>query len=141
MKDDFVDVCFKIIEGNLTNIEFEKKSTVVTYIVPDVYPGKDKITRKINLDNTYDLKKAWGDAIKIFPASIELKNDETFALSSRTIAIVGIADSISSARDISLKGVRSVRGERFRNRNDIASDQHIARSIDHMKKLRNRLVS
>ena len=141
MKDDFVEVCLKIIEGNLTNIEFERKSTVVTYIVPDVYPGKDKKTRKIFLDDAYKLEKVYGDAIKIFPASMELKNGEIYALASRTVAVVGIADSIVSAREISMKGVQAVKGEGLRNRNDIASDQHIAKSIDHMKRLRNSIAS
>ncbi len=141
MKDDFVEVCLKIIEGGLTKIDFENKSTVVTYIVPDVYPGKDKKTRRVFLDDAYKLEKVYGDAIKIFPASMELRNSETYALSSRTDAVVGIADSVSSAREISMEGVGAVRGEGLRNRNDIASEQHIAKSIDHMKRLRNRLAS
>ncbi len=137
MKDDFVEVCLKIIEGNLTQINFEKKSSVVTYIVPDIYPGKDGKIRRIYLEKAYKLKEDLGESLRIYPASIELRNGETIALSSRTVALVGIADSIKSAREISMKGVNSVEGMGLRHRNDIASAQHIEKSIDHMNRLRN----
>lgn len=136
IKDDFVEICLKIIEGSLTNIEIDRKATVVTYIVPDVYPGKDNKERRIDLSDSYKLDSIYGDDIRIYPASMELRNGETFALSSRTVAIVGIADDISSAREISMKGVRTVKGSGLRFRNDIASGGHIAKSIDHIKELK-----
>jgi phosphoribosylamine--glycine ligase len=136
IEDDFVEVCLKIIDGSLTNIEIDKRATVVTYIVPDVYPAKDDRVRKIDLKDAYELQNRLKDKIRIYPASVELKNDETFALSSRTAAVVGIADDINSARDISLEGVRAIEGTNLRNRGDIASDKHIAKSIRHIEELR-----
>jgi phosphoribosylamine--glycine ligase len=57
IKDDFVDVCFKMIEGNLTGIQLEKAATVLTYKVPADYGGycevfqakltKPKLTRQL----------------------------------------------------------------------------------------------
>jgi phosphoribosylamine--glycine ligase len=137
LKDDFVEICLKIMEGTLSNIEIDKKSTVVTYIVPDIYPGKDNKTRRVHIEDTYKLKDEYEDSMRIYPASVELRNDKTFALSSRTVAIVGIAESINYAREISIKGARSVKGKELRFRTDIASEQHIAKSISHMKRLRN----
>ncbi|MBC7130432.1 ATP-grasp domain-containing protein, partial [Candidatus Bathyarchaeota archaeon] len=43
LKDDFVDVCFKIIEGNLHRVEVAEDATVVTYKVPPNYGGYDKM--------------------------------------------------------------------------------------------------
>ena len=53
IKDDFVDVCFRMIEGNLTSVELEKAASVLTYKVPPDYGGyadsipqsSDKISR------------------------------------------------------------------------------------------------
>ena len=39
IKDDFVDVCFKMIEGNLGSVGLEKVATVLTYKVPADYGG------------------------------------------------------------------------------------------------------
>ncbi|MCW3975154.1 MAG: hypothetical protein O2U61_04410 [Candidatus Bathyarchaeota archaeon] len=137
LKDDFVEICLKIIEGNLSNIKIDKKSTVVTYVVPDIYPEKDNKMRRVHLEDAYKLKDECKDSMRIYTASIELRNGKTFALSSRTVAIVGIAESINSARKISIKGASSVKGKELRFRTDIASEQHIAKSISHMKRLRN----
>jgi phosphoribosylamine--glycine ligase len=136
IEDDFVEVCLKIIDGSLSNIKVDKRATVVTYIVPDVYPAIDDRIRKIDLKNAYELQNRLKEKIRIYPASVELKNGETYALSSRTAAIVGIADDINSARDISLEGVRAIEGTNLRNRSDIASDKHIAKSIRHIEELR-----
>jgi phosphoribosylamine--glycine ligase len=137
LKDDFVEICLKIIEGDLTNIYVDNKSTVVTYVVPVIYPNKDNKIRRVNLEDAYKLKDDYKDSIRIYPASMVLRDGETFALSSRTVSIVGIAESINSAREISLKGAQSVKGKELRFRTDIASEQHIAKSINNMKMLRN----
>jgi phosphoribosylamine--glycine ligase len=39
LKDDFVDICYRILEGNLTKVNIEKKATVVTYMAPPDYGG------------------------------------------------------------------------------------------------------
>ncbi len=39
IQDDFVDVCFKMIEGNLTGVKMEKAASVLTYKVPLDYGG------------------------------------------------------------------------------------------------------
>jgi phosphoribosylamine--glycine ligase len=40
LKDDFIDVCFHMIEGTLKRVQFEKLATVVTYKVPPTYGGR-----------------------------------------------------------------------------------------------------
>ncbi len=43
IKDDFVDVCFKMIEGNLTSLQVENAATVLTYKVPSDYGGYKEV--------------------------------------------------------------------------------------------------
>lgn len=42
IKDDFVDVCFNMINGNLTKINLESRATVAIYKVPPSYGGYEK---------------------------------------------------------------------------------------------------
>jgi len=146
LKDDFVDVCFKILDENLTRIAFEEKATVATYKAPPNYGGfKDAFPRRVkreDIDSPIDLSKAkkltqkYGDSIRIYPASMELRNGHTYALTSRTVGVVGIGEDIETARRISLEGINAIHGGSLWYRSDIASREHITKSIEHMKMLR-----
>lgn len=138
MDEDFVDVCFKMIDGKLGSLKFEKKATVVTYAVPLTYGGyRIKFSGEglVDLSGAHRLTEKYGDKIKVYPASMELKDGKTYALKSRGVAVVGMGESISEAREISLEGVRNIDGPLW-NRWDIGSEKHIERSILHMKRLR-----
>ncbi|MEM2843149.1 MAG: hypothetical protein QXZ53_04645 [Candidatus Bathyarchaeia archaeon] len=138
IREDFVDVCFNMIDGKLNSLSFEEKASVVTYAVPLTYGGyrsKFSMERLVDLSEVYKLKEKYKDKIKVYPASMELKNGKTYALSSRSVAIVGIADTIKEAREISLEGIKNIDGPLW-NRWDIASEKHIENSIVHMKKMR-----
>jgi len=146
LKDDFVDLCYKILEGNLTRVNLEEKATVVTYKAPPSYgeyinafPERvktDEIDTSVDLSEAERLSKKYGDAIRVYPASMELRNEETYALGSRAVCVVGIADTIEAARTSSLEGVRAIKGGALWHRNDIASREHIKTSVEHMRKLR-----
>jgi len=146
LKDDFVDVCFKILEGNLTHVELEKAATVVTYKVPPNYGGyidtfpqfvnKSEIGNPVDLTKAYELTKKYGDKIRVYPAAMELRNGETYALKSRAVGIVGISKNIEEARRISSEGIKAVKDGALWHRTDVASKQHIEKSIKHMEELR-----
>ncbi|MGB9713939.1 MAG: hypothetical protein ACPLZC_03050 [Candidatus Bathyarchaeales archaeon] len=146
LKDDFVDVCYKILEGNLTRVELEKAATVLTYKVPPNYGGyaeafpnlvkKGEIGTPVNLTRAYALTKKYGDRIRVYPASMELRNGETYALKSRAVGVIGVGGSIEEARQISLEGIKAIEGGALWHRTDIASKQHIEKSIRHMESLR-----
>ena len=148
LKDDFVDVCFKILESNLNKIELEKTATVVTYKVPSAYGGyaethptlvdKTEIDKSVDLSKAYELSKKYGDRIRIYPGSMEQRGSEIYALKSRTVAVVGIGASIENARQVSLEGIEAIKGGALWNRTDIASEQHIEASKKHMDTLRRR---
>ena len=146
LKDDFVDICFKILQGNLTHIKLEKAATVVTYKVPPNYGGyanafpnlvnKEEIGKPVDLTEAYELTRKYDDRIRIYPASMELHKSETYALKSRAVCVVGIGENIHAARQISLKGIEAIKGGALWHRTDIASKQHIEKSIKHMEELR-----
>jgi len=139
MENDFVDVCFRIIDGNLTKIDFENQATVVIYKVPPTYGGKEKQftgDTRVDLNDAYNLEKKYGKKIRTYPCSMELRNNETFALKSRTVCTVGIGDNIQAARKIAVEGIEAIKGASLWYRKDIASEQHIKKSIEHVKRLR-----
>jgi phosphoribosylamine---glycine ligase len=146
IKDDFVDVCLKMTEGNLKGIELEKKATVLTYKVPsdyggysDVFPNKvdkTKVNSPVDLSKAYALSGKYGDGIRVYPGSMELKEGKNYALKSRAVGVLGIGDSVEEARQISLEGVQAINGGELWSRTDVASQKHIAKSIAHMEKLR-----
>jgi len=148
LKDDFVDVCYKMVEGNLTRIELEKAATVLTYKVPPNYGGyssifpnlvnKEEIGKPVDLTKAYELTRKYGERIRVYPASMELRDSEAYALKSRAVSVIGISENIEAARQISLEGIKAIKGGALWHRTDIASKQHIEKSIRHMEKLRRR---
>lgn len=146
LKDDFIDVCFKIIDGNLRHVKFEKKATVVTYKAPPSYGGyidmfpervdSGEVSKPVDLSGAYKLSEKYGNEIRVYPGSMELKKGETYALGSRTVCVVGVGDDIQTAGEISLEGIEAIKGGSLWYRRDIASKEHIRKSIEHMKKLR-----
>ncbi|MCS7114628.1 MAG: hypothetical protein RMJ15_10350 [Nitrososphaerota archaeon] len=148
LKDDFVDVCFKILEGNLTRVELGKEATVLTYKVPPSYGGyaetfpdrvnKDDVGKPVDLTKAYELSKKYGDKIRVYPASMELRGGETYALKSRAVGVLGIGPDIETAREISLEGIKAIKGGALWHRTDIASKEHIEKSVRHMEALRKR---
>ena len=146
LKDDFVDVCFKILDGTLTNIALEKKASVVIYKVPPNYGGfsttfpekvkTEEVGKPVDLSQAYKLSEKYGENIHVYPASMEQRNSEVYALRSRAVCVVGIADTIETARKISLEGINAIKGGALWYRKDIASSNHIRKSIMHMEKLR-----
>jgi phosphoribosylamine--glycine ligase len=146
MKDDFIDVCFKILDGNLTRVEFEEKATVVTYKAPPNYGGyintfpervnRSEVDKPVDLSEVRRLSEKYGGKIRVYPASMEIREGKTYALKSRAVCVVGIADDVQGARNLSLEGINAIKGGALWHRNDIASKEHIERSVRHMKKLR-----
>jgi len=146
IKDDFVDVCLKMVDGTLTGVEVEDAATVLTYKVPpdyggyaDVFPHqvvKSAINTPVDLSKAMALTKKYGSKIRIYPGSMETRGSNNYALKSRAIGILGVGGSIEEARQISQEGAEAVTGGALWNRTDIASKQHIAKSVSHLEQLR-----
>jgi phosphoribosylamine--glycine ligase len=146
LKQDFVDVCFKILDGSLTHVDLERAATVVTYKVPpdyggysDAFPGilnRSEIGTPVNLNHANELNKTYGDKIRIYPAAMGIRDGKTYALKSRAVAVLGKGEDIEAARQICLSGIKAITGGALWYRTDIASEQHINESKKHMEKLR-----
>ncbi|MCW3997380.1 MAG: hypothetical protein NWF10_02280 [Candidatus Bathyarchaeota archaeon] len=146
LKDDFVDVCYQMLNRTLTKIRFGKAASVLTYKVPPNYGGymtvfphfvdKTAVNTPVDLSKANSLVNKYSDQLRVYPGSMEIRDSKIFALSSRAVAILGISDSIEEAREISLEGVGAISGGALWNRTDIASKQHILNSKRTMELLR-----
>jgi phosphoribosylamine--glycine ligase len=144
---DFVEICLKMLDGKLQSVRIKPMSSVVVYKVPLSYGGystqyptrvsmKDKDS-PIYLDDATRYEQANSTNLKIYPGSIEVRSDgKLYSLSSRTISSVGTAETMEEAREFALEGIKRIRGGALWYRNDIASREHIDKSIKHMKRLR-----
>ena len=118
----------------------------MTYKVPpsyggfkDVFPQRvksEEIEGPVDLSKAHKLAEKCEDDVRIYPASMEVRKGETYALTSRTLCVVGIGEDIETARRTSLEGIESIQGGSLWYRHDIASREHIGKSIEHMKAMR-----
>jgi len=148
LKDDFVEVCYNMLDGKLRKVDFLEKATVVTYKVPPNYGGyaktyPDKVDQAavdtpIDLTVAQSLVEKSPDRLRVYPGSMELREDGVYALGSRTVAVVGIGDDIQEARECSLEGIAAIKGGALWNRSDVAAKEHIEQSVKHMEQLRRR---
>ncbi len=148
LQDDFVDICLKMLDGNLKCVNLDEVATVLTYKVPpsyggyaDVFPNlvdKTSMDTPVDLSKAYALAEEYGGNIRVYPGAMELRDDTAYALKSRVVGVLGIGENIEAARQISLKGIKAIKGGALWNRTDVASNQHIAKSISHIEQLRHK---
>ncbi|MDA4122479.1 MAG: hypothetical protein OK456_04770 [Thaumarchaeota archaeon] len=137
MKDDYVEVCLRMIEGTLKGIEFRREASVTTCAVPEAY-GTD--TRHPQFPTAVDLGPAEkaADRFKgraaLFPMDVRVEGRRTLMGGSRTAAAVGLGDTINAARLVSRSVAAKVSGP-VRYRADIASAADIEKSRRRLERL------
>jgi phosphoribosylamine---glycine ligase len=139
MLDDYIDVCYRMLDGSLKGIRFSNKASAVTCAVPLDYglaATRPSAENAVSLDRAVALEKKHDGGLRIFP--MDLKLDETGLTlmgTSRSVAVAGIADSLEEAHAISLRGVNAL-GDKFRYRSDVGSARHVAKSKTHLQRIR-----
>ena len=130
LDSDFIEICNGITDGTLENLDvkFQNKATVCKYAVPEGYPNSPVKNELINISK---IENPDG----LFYASVDIQNGKLVEAGSRTVAVVGVADSISNAENIAEKEVSAIDGPLF-HRSDIGTDIVIQKRINHMRSLR-----
>ena len=130
LKTDFIDICKGIVSQSLDeiNVLFERKATVCKYAVPKGYPEKPIKDQPIDVSNIKSKDS-------LFYASVEIKNGQLVESGSRTMAIVGKAETITKAEEVAEKEICLVKGPLF-HRKDIGTEKLIKEKVDQMNSLR-----
>jgi len=128
---DLLDVLVAAREGeSLPRLTFAPKATVCKYAVPEGYPTDPKGGTRIEID-----EDSAGDAL-LYYASVDERDDGIYTTTSRSFAVVGVADSIAAAEEIA-EAALAAAGERgLRSRHDIGTPELVQTRIDHIAELR-----
>lgn len=130
LKSDFVEVCIGMVNGNLDSkdITFVHQATVCKYAVPQGYPDSPVKGEPIDVSGVSHLDG-------LFFASVDVHNGQLVEAGSRTVAVVGIAESISDAEAIAEEEVSTVTGPLF-HRTDIGTEELVQKRVEHMLEIR-----
>ena len=122
-----------LVDGTLRPdmARFSKKATVCKYIVPKGYGVKSLVDAEVTLDEA----KIKNEGALLYYASVNEVDGKIYTTSSRSLAVVGIADTIFEAEKICESALSSIKGEVFM-RHDIGTPEAVNRRIEHMDKIR-----
>jgi phosphoribosylamine--glycine ligase len=131
LNTDFLDVLTAARDGEkLPKLEFQRQATVCKYAVPDGYPTDPEAGAKVQID-----ADSAGEAI-LFYASVDERDDGIYTTTSRSFAVVGVADSITEAEEVAEDALQRAGTDGLRVRHDIGKPDLVQRRIDHMAELR-----
>ncbi|MFL3007722.1 MAG: phosphoribosylamine--glycine ligase [Candidatus Neomarinimicrobiota bacterium] len=130
LETDFIDICDGITQGTLDQIDvrFKNKATVCKYAVPEGYPEKPIKGAKIDLSKVEDQES-------LFYASVDIVNGDLIEAGSRTVAVVGVDETIEKAEKLAQREISKIKGPLF-YRKDIGTNKLIQEKTKHMESLR-----
>ncbi len=131
LETDFLDVLTAARDGEpVPDLEFAEQATVCKYTVPEGYPTDPKAGAKVQVD-----EESAGDAL-LYYASVDERDDGIYTTTSRSFAVVGLADSIEEAEAIAEDALDVAGDEGLHMRHDIGKADLVQQRIDHMNELR-----
>ncbi|WP_253736788.1 phosphoribosylamine--glycine ligase [Halohasta salina] len=130
LETPFLDVLTAARDGEaLPELEFSGEATVCKYAVPAGYPTDPDSGAKIAVD-----EETVGEGL-LFYASVDERDDGLYTTTSRSFAVVGLADSIDAAEAIADDALAAA-GDGLRIRHDIGKADLVQQRVDHMAELR-----
>ena len=134
LETDFIELCNAMVDGSLNTmkLKLKKKSTVCKYVVPEGYGYKSMVGERVFVDEN-SIKNTGS---RLFYASVNKKDDHVYTTSSRSLAIVGLSDTLSEAEGICEEALTHVKGDHIFVRHDIGTSELIEKRLRHMKELR-----
>jgi phosphoribosylamine--glycine ligase len=129
LTSDLSEIVHHIVEGSLlpSHVSFDTQATVCKYLVPEGYPGSPHAGDKITVGPHYDAL--------LYYANVEKKDGDLLTQTSRTLAFVGMGETLEQAEQAAERAASAVTG-RVRHRRDIGTRELLERRIAHMKELR-----
>jgi tryptophanyl-tRNA synthetase len=126
---DLSDVISHLLDGTLSkaNVEFEQKATVCKYLVPQGYPETPVMNAPLDIGK-------YRDAL-LYYANVDERDGMLYTQASRTIAFVGVGDTLYDAEILQRMRQDLVTGY-VRHRRDIGTPSLLEKRCDHMKELR-----
>lgn len=132
LQNGFLEVCQGVADGRLSgDVPFLRKATVCKYVVPAGYGTEPKA----GLPVTVDERRLEGTGARLYYAAVDERDGVVLTTSSRTLGVVGMADSIEEAEEVCEAGLAHVHGDVF-VRHDIGKGELVRRRVEHMRQVR-----
>lgn len=134
LDSDFLNICENIVDGTLSSshVEFKKQATVCKYVVPEGYGTEPQSGLPINVNEEgIQDEGAW-----LYYASVNEKEGQIYTTTSRSLALVGVEDSLEEAEKVCERGLNHVSGEAVYIRHDIGKAHVVQKRLDHMAEIR-----
>jgi phosphoribosylamine--glycine ligase len=129
LTSDLTEIVHHIAEGTLlpSHVSFDTQATVCKYLVPEGYPASPHAGDVITVGSH-------SDAL-LYYANVEKNDGGLVTQTSRTLAFVGVGETLEHAERAAELAASGVKG-RVRHRRDIGTKELLQRRIAHMKELR-----
>ena len=129
LTSDFATILVKMAEGRLTpaDVVFAHKASVCKYLVPEGYPDAPQEGKPLTIGE-------YGNAKRYF-ANVTLNEGKYYTQASRTLAFVGMGDTLAEAERQAELAAASVSGA-VRYRHDIGTMDVLRKRIVHMRSIR-----
>lgn len=111
LENDLYDVVNKSIKGENFDLEFKKQHACCVVMVSGGYPG--------NYDKGFEIRGLENITCPNFIAGAKLENDEIVTSGGRVINVVGLGDSLESAREVAYENIKKVHFDYEYYRTDI----------------------
>lgn len=129
LSSDFAAIVEAVVTGTLDEceVEFRNMATVCKYLVPEGYPENPTPGDPLFITGQ-------GEAY-LYYANVLEEDDRLYTQTSRTLAFVGMAETLQEAENIAESAASSVEGA-VRYRKDIGTEEVLQKRISHMKEIR-----
>lgn len=132
LEADFADLCARVTEGRLPpSVSFARLATVCKYVVPTGYGSHPRAGELLKVDEE-SIRRT---GAKLYYAAVDRKGDHVTTTTSRSLAVVGLADDLASAESISEEALAFVSGT-FYARRDIGKPEVVERKVERMRHIR-----
>jgi phosphoribosylamine--glycine ligase len=133
LETPYSDVVDAMAEGTLDELEisFQEKATVCKYAVPEGYGDDPTPDTLVEIDREAIAETG----AELFYASCEPADGGVRTTTSRTLALVGIADTIEDANEQAEQALSHVKGEAIDARHDIGTPKLVEKRVEHMREL------
>ncbi|MCU0860564.1 MAG: phosphoribosylamine--glycine ligase [Thermoplasmata archaeon] len=133
LSSDFGRICQRMAEGGLSqsDVAFAGKASVCKYVVPEGYGTKSLSGQEITVDEEAISK----EGALLYYASVNEKDGRVYTTTSRSVGVVGIADSIDEAERTAERALAHVSG-RIAVRHDIGKRAMLDAKVRRMDAIR-----
>ncbi|MFO8132734.1 MAG: phosphoribosylamine--glycine ligase [Thermoplasmatota archaeon] len=134
IESDFVELNMAMVEGSLggRQLDMRQASTVCKYVVPEGYGRQPNGGHRIGVNE----EKIADMGGILFYASVDERDGGIYTTTSRSLAVLGVADEIAEAETICEECLRHVHGNHLFIRHDIGKQALVDKRVAHMRRLR-----